>query len=122
VLIRPFADYSSLPPDQRRAANELDNYKPIVANFNAKKVAVLGGGITGLAAAYELARTIPHASITVYEKSERLGGWLNSEVVPVKGGRIIFEWGARSFRTPRDDGLATTMLVSALPHARMQPS
>ncbi|KPI39917.1 Protoporphyrinogen oxidase [Cyphellophora attinorum] len=114
VLVRPFTEYSSFPADHRRAAEELVNYKPIAANPQAKKIAVLGGGITGLAAAYELARTIPHASITVYEKSERLGGWLNSEVVPVKGGEIIFEWGARSFRTPRGDGLATTMLLRHL--------
>jgi oxygen-dependent protoporphyrinogen oxidase len=39
-----------------------------------KRVAVVGGGITGLAAAYELRRRLPDLAIVVHEASDRLGG------------------------------------------------
>src|SRR5271168_2277268 len=42
-------------------------------------VAILGGGITGLASAHYLARELPKAQITLYEGSGRLGGWLQSK-------------------------------------------
>ena len=85
---------------------------PKNANPRAKKIAVLGGGISGLTAAYELALTIPKASVTLYEKSGRLGGWLESEVVQVKDGEVLFEWGARSFRPSKNAaGLAAIDLL-----------
>lgn len=86
---------------------------PKPPNPSAKNIAVLGGGITGLTAAFELARTIPHATVTLWEKSQRLGGWLDSEIVEVPGGEVLFEWGARSFRVPERGGLATANLVGA---------
>lgn len=33
------------------------------------RLAVVGGGVTGLAAAYELRRSLPDAEITLYEAS-----------------------------------------------------
>ncbi|VDC05711.1 unnamed protein product [Peniophora sp. CBMAI 1063] len=47
-------------------------------------VAVLGGGLTGLSAAYHLARRHPDISVTVYEKASRCGGWVKSERVDVE--------------------------------------
>ncbi|ERS99826.1 hypothetical protein HMPREF1624_03191 [Sporothrix schenckii ATCC 58251] len=45
-----------------------------------KRVAVIGGGLTGLTTAYYLAMLLPATShITVYEGSGRLGGWIDSE-------------------------------------------
>lgn len=38
------------------------------------RIAVVGGGVTGLAAAYELRRQAPDADIVVLEASDRLGG------------------------------------------------
>jgi cyclopropane-fatty-acyl-phospholipid synthase len=38
------------------------------------KVAVVGGGVTGLAAAHELARS-GGARVTLYEKEDHLGGY-----------------------------------------------
>ena len=38
------------------------------------RFAVVGGGITGLAAAYELRAQAPDAEIVVYEASDHLGG------------------------------------------------
>lgn len=61
-------------------------------------VAVLGGGITGLASAYFLSRRLPRAKVVLYESSPRLGGWLYSEQVDVSNGKILFEQGPRSLR------------------------
>ncbi|MDP9388899.1 MAG: FAD-dependent oxidoreductase, partial [Actinomycetota bacterium] len=47
-------------------------------------VAVVGGGITGLAAAWELAGA--GAQVTLFEASERLGGRIRTEEV---GGRPV---------------------------------
>ncbi|KAI5927619.1 hypothetical protein F4810DRAFT_272655 [Camillea tinctor] len=44
-----------------------------------KEVAILGGGITGLTTAYYLARHAKDTHITIYEASDRLGGWINTE-------------------------------------------
>ncbi|KAF4448591.1 Protoporphyrinogen oxidase [Fusarium austroafricanum] len=65
------------------------------------KIAVLGGGLTGLTAAYYLAKKLPStARITLYESSNRLGGWIKTDRVPVdiegKNGIVTFERGARS--------------------------
>lgn len=39
-----------------------------------QRIAIIGGGISGLSAAYELATRHPATSFTLYEASERLGG------------------------------------------------
>ncbi|RSL60311.1 hypothetical protein CEP51_013793 [Fusarium floridanum] len=64
-------------------------------------IAVLGGGLTGLSAAYYLAKKLPStANITLYESTDRLGGWIKTDRVPVdlggKKGTVLFERGARS--------------------------
>ncbi|KAL1954217.1 hypothetical protein VTO42DRAFT_1497 [Malbranchea cinnamomea] len=62
------------------------------------RVAVLGGGITGLSTAFRLAED-PSIDVTLYEKSGRLGGWLRSERIEVDGGSVLFEWGPRTIRS-----------------------
>ncbi|MDR3233888.1 MAG: protoporphyrinogen oxidase [Planctomycetaceae bacterium] len=42
------------------------------------QIAVIGGGITGLAAAYRLTQILPDASVTVFDKRNRLGGVLET--------------------------------------------
>ncbi|KAK7422212.1 oxygen-dependent protoporphyrinogen oxidase [Neonectria punicea] len=64
-------------------------------------IAVLGGGLTGLTTAYYLAKKLPPTSkITLYEASDRLGGWIRTERHPVdiggKKGSVLFERGPRS--------------------------
>lgn len=87
-------------------------------NPRAQNIAVLGGGITGLATAFDLSRAIPDAKIVIYEREKRLGGWLNSEHVQVPGGEVLFEWGPRSIRPDQTGaGAATISLVHQTSHA-----
>lgn len=73
-------------------------------------IAILGGGITGLASAYYLTKELPQAKITVYEASDRLGGWLSSKRVPVGDGSVLFEAGPRTLR-PSANGVLSARLV-----------
>ncbi|KAJ5923622.1 hypothetical protein N7454_008867 [Penicillium verhagenii] len=66
--------------------------------YRALHVAIVGGGITGLTSAYQLTKNPNITGITIYEKSPRLGGWMRSERVPVKGGDVLFEYGPRTIR------------------------
>lgn len=75
-------------------------------------VAVLGGGITGLASAYYIAQQLPHSKITLFEGSSRLGGWLHSKQVSVGDGKVVFEQGPRNLRPTRPNGWVTLSLVS----------
>lgn len=82
------------------------------ANPRAQSIGVLGGGITGLTTAWQLKEFLPDAKITLYEKEDRLGGWMNSEIVETDGGEVLFEWGPRSLRPdPAGPGRATILLV-----------
>lgn len=76
-------------------------------------VAVLGGGITGLASAYYLSKEFPNARIVLFEGSSRLGGWVKSEKVDVGNGSVIFEQGPRNLRPSIPNGLITLDLVGA---------
>ena len=66
-------------------------------------VVVIGGGITGLSAAFYLARKHPTVQITLVEKSTRFGGWVRSERVEVcdshgNRARVLLEAGPRTIR------------------------
>ncbi|MCA9171965.1 MAG: FAD-dependent oxidoreductase, partial [Planctomycetales bacterium] len=43
------------------------------------RIAVLGGGITGLSAAYQLNQSLPAADVVLYEAAARLGGIIRTE-------------------------------------------
>jgi oxygen-dependent protoporphyrinogen oxidase len=65
------------------------------------EVAVVGGGLSGLASAYYAAKRLPaHTKITLYESSDRLGGWIKTDRVQVdvggKSGVVPFERGPRT--------------------------
>lgn len=72
----------------------------------ARHIAVVGGGISGLSAAYALSQN-PDLRVTLYEASDRVGGVLHTEVT---GGWVI-EHGPESFLAmkPRGIGLATEL-------------
>lgn len=76
----------------------------------SQDVAILGGGITGLASAYYITRELPKAKVTIYEASDRVGGWLSSRRVPVKDGSVLFEAGPRTLR-PSSNGVLAARLV-----------
>lgn len=103
---------SSLRPlccsSRTRIASRLREYSSDSSSNH--DVAVLGGGITGLACAYYITKIIPRANVTIYEASDRLGGWLASRRVPVKDGTVLFEAGPRTLR-PSSNGALAAMLV-----------
>jgi oxygen-dependent protoporphyrinogen oxidase len=66
-------------------------------------VAVVGGGITGLAAAYRLRRLLgPDARITLIEQSDRLGGKLRTTEL----AGVRYDVGAEAFLNRRPEALA----------------
>jgi oxygen-dependent protoporphyrinogen oxidase len=73
-----------------------------------QRVAVLGGGISGLSAAWNLARRTPPVEVTVYEAAPRLGGWMETTRT-ASGG--FFELGPRSLRTAGTSSRAAMELV-----------
>jgi oxygen-dependent protoporphyrinogen oxidase len=76
-------------------------------------IAVLGSGVTGLATAYYLTQFAPHLKVTIYEGSDRLGGWLQTKHIDVKGGQVVFEQGPRTLRPISPAGLVTLNLVGS---------
>ena len=75
----------------------------------SRRIAVLGGGISGLAAAWNLTRSSIPTEVVIYEASKRLGGWIKTE--RTKEG-AVFELGPRSLRTAGVSARATMELVS----------
>lgn len=89
-----------------------------------RRIAVLGGGISGLATAYFLRQELPPTSrITLYEQSPRLGGWVSTKRVPHPiaaattesgDGAVVFEEGPRSLRPAGLPGLSALDLAHSL--------
>ncbi|KAJ9157472.1 Protoporphyrinogen oxidase [Pleurostoma richardsiae] len=91
-----------------------------------RDIAVLGGGLTGLSTAYYLTKFHPDAKITIYESSDRLGGWVDTEKAEVRSDEgttetVVFERGPRTVapsRGPRYDDLVLYELIDEL---KLQP-
>jgi len=81
-----------------------------------KNALIIGGGITGLAAAYRLQTIAPEVSITLVEQDNRLGGKLLTEHV----NGFLIEAGPDSFlsRKPRGVGLCEELGLTHLFQAR----
>ncbi|PPQ97630.1 hypothetical protein CVT26_002537 [Gymnopilus dilepis] len=64
------------------------------------RIAVLGGGLTGLSSAFHLSRKFPETNIVLLERQRRLGGWVRSERVdlPQVGASVLLEAGPRTLR------------------------
>lgn len=73
--------------------------------------AVLGGGISGLAAGYYMLRRFGNP-FTIYEASPRVGGWIRSEWHKDRG--FLFESGPRTIRPKGLPGANTLELVEQL--------
>ena len=65
------------------------------------RILVLGGGISGLSAAWYLRKQYPQAKITLLEKGDRLGGWIQT----IQRGDSLFEMGPRTFAVSRSSSL-----------------
>lgn len=78
---------------------------------------MLGGGLTGLTTAFKLSQELPDAKITLFEKSNRLGGWVDSEVVKVDDGEVLFEWGPRTLRVARTSSAFATLELVRIPES-----
>lgn len=60
-----------------------------------KRVAVIGGGISGAATAHRIRELAPGIAVTLFEQADRLGGVLQTE----REDGFLFEWGADNFIT-----------------------
>ena len=90
--IRPSLKLSTSTATRRLLHRAHHETKP----YNA---AVIGGGLTGLTAAWRLVQDPKCQRVTLYEKSPQLGGWLQSERVEVGDGKhVVFEYGPRTIR------------------------
>ena len=69
---------------------------------NPPRIAVIGGGITGLAAAHRLTELVPQTQITVFEAADRLGGVLET----VRPDGYLVERSADNFLTTRPAAVA----------------
>lgn len=84
------------------------------------KIRIVGGGITGLAAAWYAQKRFQQASITLYEKQNRLGGWIQTSF---EGG-FLFEKGPRTFQASRSGALKALIdelgipTIASSPHAK----
>jgi oxygen-dependent protoporphyrinogen oxidase len=65
------------------------------------RIAVVGGGITGLSAAYHVVRQRPDAELLVFESRDRLGG----NIVTVSEQGFVVDGGPDSFVTTKPDGI-----------------
>lgn len=86
------------------------------------KIYVLGGGISGLAALWRLKKLLPNEEIRLLEKSNRLGGWIETG----RTGDFLFEKGPRTFSAARSPSFLQLIaevgleedLVFSLPSAK----
>jgi len=60
-------------------------------------ILILGGGISGLTAAWYARKQFPGAKVILFEKSHRVGGWIETS----REGGFLFERGPRTFQTAR---------------------
>lgn len=70
------------------------------------KILILGGGISGLTAAWRLGKLLPQHHITLIEKSSRLGGWIETGE--------LFEKGPRTFSAARSPSLLRLIAEAGL--------
>lgn len=78
-------------------------------NFSPRlmKIGVVGGGISGLSAAFYLSKWLPKHEIHLFESSSRFGGWIHSSKVQ----QNCFELGTRTLTPKATNVFALAELV-----------
>lgn len=94
---KPVSDHSTPTPSSLPAASSHSSPEQEVP----KHLAVIGGGISGLAAAYRLSKLAPNAQLTLLEGCDRLGGVLETR----QADGVLIERGADSFITRLPGGV-----------------
>lgn len=80
-----------------------------------RRIAVIGGGISGLSTAYFLQKNVPDAVITLFEEASTPGGWVSSKALSTKdAGSVLFEEGPRSLRPAGLPGLSLLDMIRHL--------
>ncbi|RPB26191.1 Protoporphyrinogen oxidase [Terfezia boudieri ATCC MYA-4762] len=74
----------------------------------------VGAGISGLTAAFYLAKKAPGLPVTIYDSSPRVGGWIRTRHFETNKGKVEFESGPRTIRPVGDAFLVTTDIVTKL--------
>ena len=70
------------------------------------KIIIIGGGISGLSAAYYAQKQVPDAHITLIEASDRWGGKITTQRIPFETGDFIIEGGPDTFLATKAWGVA----------------
>lgn len=101
VAARPL--YRSLGRPLLASSSQVLHRQCRYQSSHPERIAILGGGIGGLASAYYIAREFPQSKITLFEAGKETGGWIKSRRVEVEDadgqpGNILFELGPRSLR------------------------
>lgn len=79
----------------------LTNIRLGMMNLNHRDIAIIGGGIAALSAAWRLQQQqIPYA---IYERADRWGGKIHTEHVTVNDGTFILDAGPESFVTRKPE-------------------
>ncbi|OTA55675.1 Protoporphyrinogen oxidase [Hypoxylon sp. EC38] len=111
LYCRHFLSNIQFPCQKRRSSSD----RPSRSRQQPEKIAVIGGGITGLTAAYYASRRYPLASITLFESSMRLGGLIESEYVSLDEGPVVVcEKGPRTLRANAPRAPVTYDLIHSL--------
>jgi len=70
------------------------------------KIIIIGGGISGLSAAFYAQKQVPDAQITLIEASDRWGGKITTQRIPFETGDFIIEGGPDTFLATKAWGVA----------------
>ncbi|MDG1872804.1 MAG: protoporphyrinogen oxidase [Mariniblastus sp.] len=64
---------------------------------HSKTIVIIGGGVSGLAAAFQAQSSLPDASVILLEANDRVGGVLQTEKIQCNGGEYLIEQSADMF-------------------------